>query len=319
MTAGTKISLALAALLIVGLVVYYGSMTPEDVEADVILDEPPIETEPRAADRTQSPPLAATRQAQRESTSRMETPAEQPRGERTPADSTLDPGPERPPIDSGSGRFLADSVDRALTPPTVETEPVRPLLDDREPVRVPEGRESDGGKDAPELPPVEPDPDVDDVDDREAEEAHDPEDAEEPTDEPRPLPEPPTYTEYTVRGGDTMSSIAAEWFGDESKWDLIAKANPLVDPNRLRIGQVLRLPPQDTERDAIGETAGDAETTYIVRSGDNLSRIARSYYGDASRWRIIFEANRELLRDNPDNLRPGMRLVIPPAPNPADG
>ena len=51
-------------------------------------------------------------------------------------------------------------------------------------------------------------------------------------------------------------------------------------------------------------------TRYIVREGDNLSKIARQFYQDARKWKIIFEANRELLK-TPDRLRAGWSLRIP--------
>lgn len=60
-----------------------------------------------------------------------------------------------------------------------------------------------------------------------------------------------------------------------------------------------------------GATAGGAmQAVYEVRAEDTLSRIADKVYGDASAWRRIFEANRDVL-DGPDDLRLGMRLIIP--------
>lgn len=50
--------------------------------------------------------------------------------------------------------------------------------------------------------------------------------------------------------------------------------------------------------------------TYTVVSGDTLSGIARRYYGDASQWPRIFEANRDVLK-NPDRIYPGQVLRIP--------
>lgn len=47
---------------------------------------------------------------------------------------------------------------------------------------------------------------------------------------------------------------------------------------------------------------------YVVRRGDNLSKIAQRELGDANRWREIAAANN--LR-NPNRLQPGQRLVIP--------
>jgi nucleoid-associated protein YgaU len=50
---------------------------------------------------------------------------------------------------------------------------------------------------------------------------------------------------------------------------------------------------------------------YTVAKGDSLSKIAKKYYGDASQWRRIFEANRNQIED-PDLIQPGWKLVIPP-------
>jgi len=53
--------------------------------------------------------------------------------------------------------------------------------------------------------------------------------------------------------------------------------------------------------------------TYTVQPGDTLSRIALHFYGQSSLWRLIFEANRDIL-DDPARIRPGMVLKIPPKP-----
>ncbi len=49
---------------------------------------------------------------------------------------------------------------------------------------------------------------------------------------------------------------------------------------------------------------------HIVKKGDTLMQLARNYYGDASRWRSILEANRDRLPD-PNRLYVGQELVIP--------
>jgi hypothetical protein len=48
-----------------------------------------------------------------------------------------------------------------------------------------------------------------------------------------------------------------------------------------------------------------------VTTGENLFRIAILYYQDGSRWPAIFEANREIIGDNPSSIRIGQRLIIP--------
>jgi nucleoid-associated protein YgaU len=51
---------------------------------------------------------------------------------------------------------------------------------------------------------------------------------------------------------------------------------------------------------------------YTVKSGDNLSKIAKAHYGDANKYGVIFEANKPMLKD-PDKIYPGQVLRIPPA------
>lgn len=50
--------------------------------------------------------------------------------------------------------------------------------------------------------------------------------------------------------------------------------------------------------------------TYVVQSGDTLSKIAQRYYGDASLYNKIFDANRDVLKD-PNKIQPGQKLRIP--------
>jgi len=56
-------------------------------------------------------------------------------------------------------------------------------------------------------------------------------------------------------------------------------------------------------------TAPDGEQTYTVAAGDNLSKIAKHFYGNAD-WKRIFDANRDQL-SNPDLIKPGQVLKIP--------
>jgi nucleoid-associated protein YgaU len=49
---------------------------------------------------------------------------------------------------------------------------------------------------------------------------------------------------------------------------------------------------------------------YDVKSGDNLSKISKQFYGDANKYNQIFEANRPMLKD-PDAIYPGQKLRIP--------
>lgn len=50
--------------------------------------------------------------------------------------------------------------------------------------------------------------------------------------------------------------------------------------------------------------------TYVVVEGDSLSKIAKREYGDANKWRKIYEANQSIIKD-PDLIYPGQTLRLP--------
>ncbi len=57
-------------------------------------------------------------------------------------------------------------------------------------------------------------------------------------------------------------------------------------------------------------TQASNERIHTVASGDTLSTIAKQYYGDASKWTKVFEANRDQLPDA-NSLKLGQKLKIP--------
>lgn len=52
--------------------------------------------------------------------------------------------------------------------------------------------------------------------------------------------------------------------------------------------------------------------TYVVKSGDSLSKIARKTLGSPNKWKALWEANKDQIKD-PDKIYPGQVLRIPPA------
>ena len=65
------------------------------------------------------------------------------------------------------------------------------------------------------------------------------------TDAPPRAPPPvgtPRAGTYTIQHGDTLTAIAAHFYGAASQWSVIAQANPTADPMRLRVGQKIKLP-----------------------------------------------------------------------------
>ena len=53
-------------------------------------------------------------------------------------------------------------------------------------------------------------------------------------------------------------------------------------------------------------------TYYTVVSGDTLSKISKTQYGDPNKYMRIYEANTPMLK-HPDKIYPGQVLRIPPA------
>ena len=62
-------------------------------------------------------------------------------------------------------------------------------------------------------------------------------------------------------------------------------------------------------RDIVVAAEGMQEV-YTVQAGDNLQKISRSVYGTSKHYRIIFEANRNILKSE-SQLQIGQKLQIP--------
>jgi nucleoid-associated protein YgaU len=50
---------------------------------------------------------------------------------------------------------------------------------------------------------------------------------------------------------------------------------------------------------------------HTLKQDEDLWFLAEYYYGDASLWDHIYYFNRDIIGDDPENLYPGMRLLIP--------
>lgn len=161
----------------------------------------------------------------------------------------------------------------------------------------------------------------------------------------RTAPAVPRSMTHTLAKGETLSSIALAFYGDADKWRDIAKANPGLNPNRIKTGQVIRLPkledvginpatparvspaavnppppPSAAEREARFKAVRDAvagpvprQASVTVTRGDTLTEIARQVYGSGHLWPVIYSANRSRMA-NPSDLRVGMTLTVPRKP-----
>ena len=79
-------------------------------------------------------------------------------------------------------------------------------------------------------------------------------------------------------------------------------------------------PPQKPKADFSNVKSGHSSTApapppagdriHVVEKGESLSKIAQQYYGKASLWTKIHEANKDQIK-NPDLIKPGQKLRIP--------
>lgn len=100
--------------------------------------------------------------------------------------------------------------------------------------------------------------------------------------QPRPELKPREGTPYTIKKGESLSQVAAR---HNLNWRKLAEFNYITNPDRVIVGQVILIPPgngtpaRTESRPAATRPAPPANSgnTYVVRSGDSLSVIARRY------------------------------------------
>ncbi len=134
---------------------------------------------------------------------------------------------------------------------------------------------------------------------------------------------------YTVKEGDTLFTIAENYYKDGFKYTEIAKANNLSNPDQLETGSSLEIPKLETqqaqaspapsaspEEEALGTGGGNTTiwgpriegSKYTVVEGDWLSTISGRAYGDIFAFERIAKANNI---QNADVIEPGQVLTIP--------
>lgn len=80
----------------------------------------------------------------------------------------------------------------------------------------------------------------------------------------------------------------------------------------LHIGIALRETEKTAEKQTVSVKKDETKTTYhTVGDGDSLWALAKRYLGDGNRWPEIYEANREIIGDDPNLIINGTVLIIP--------
>lgn len=140
-----------------------------------------------------------------------------------------------------------------------------------------------------------------------------------------PPPPPPVVVEtpgqeHVIIKGDTFATMATKY---RVSVNAIKQANPNLNPNRLKIGDKVKIPAATTSsaQPVDMAPAADASKTYKVKSGDNLTKIAKVH---GTTPKALRAANNL----STDQIKVGQTLKIPskaarvtpaldPAPAPA--
>jgi nucleoid-associated protein YgaU len=137
-------------------------------------------------------------------------------------------------------------------------------------------------------------------------------------------------TSHRVTEGETFTSIAQSYYGDGRYATRIAKANPNIDPRRIRPGMTIHLPEKGDSASAESTNAAgksprtsqglvkvvaDSSREYAVQSGDSLYKISMKLYGRGDKADSLYELNKSTIGDDSARLKVGMILKLPQSPS----
>jgi LysM repeat protein len=106
----------------------------------------------------------------------------------------------------------------------------------------------------------------------------------------------------TVDYDDGVATLCGNCVNEATRDSAILVAGNIKGVERV-VADDLTYPPAPPEEKEKFEV-------YEIKSGDSLSLIAKQFYGDASAYTRIHEANKELIPD-PDKIFPGQKIKIP--------
>ncbi len=88
-----------------------------------------------------------------------------------------------------------------------------------------------------------------------------------------------------------------------------AKDQAALEKAALMAGNVEGVAKVDTSKMQVQEPSSQKVEIYEIKKGDTLWAIAQKFYGDGSKYKKIFEDNKEVIKD-PDKIYPGQKIRI---------
>lgn len=125
-----------------------------------------------------------------------------------------------------------------------------------------------------------------------------------------PQPEPRKMTRQMVE--TTIELPTRALGGTFSSTEDASDLTQASQEQDLSLGIATEAPQPAADGAAAAASADASADTYVVQKGDSLWSIAArpEIYGKASRWRTLYDANRDVLK-SPNDLQAGMRLKVP--------
>ena len=117
------------------------------------------------------------------------------------------------------------------------------------------------------------------------------------------------FEEPRVSVDDTTATLYGRARSHAAKEKAVLMAGNFKGIEHVDDSNVQVTPQQQAASEGAPATAQTAQF-YTIEKGDTLSKIAERHYGDANKWRSLFDANREVIED-PDKIYPGQTIRIP--------
>jgi TP901 family phage tail tape measure protein len=100
--------------------------------------------------------------------------------------------------------------------------------------------------------------------------------------------------------------------GEDGSASITVDADKILSDNTTEAVTPTEPTPAETPTQTPAPEAAEPTTkTYTVKSGDTLSGIAKKFYGSASQWKKIYNANKSIIGSNPNLIYPGQKYSIP--------
>ena len=133
-----------------------------------------------------------------------------------------------------------------------------------------------------------------------------------PTSQTQPREHAAPRHQVTTSEPTTLWKLAETHLGDGGKWRQLLETNrgtTLADGTTLSSG-TQTIPAGSTIHLPAG---AHGPVKDVVEQDQNLSLIAKKDMGDANQWPALYEANKDVIGDNPNLIYPGQVLIIPGA------